>query len=259
MIDEKVFSELLNRGVITRVGLKASDFNSVEELKKIGYATKIESNAIYDNIVTEFEEKANLLADFLSNIKKGGNVVLPMNITIDEPIVIETDVNLDLNNHKILVSSWIEDDGSTNSYAFWVKNGTLTINGNGEVVTSDAEYSMAIWVNGGNAVINGGKFVNAGDGCDLIYLSNKGNLVINNGYFVPTEDIEENSGTADLYTAINIKDSSRDNCSAVVKGGKFFMFNPANNKSEGNDTNFVSDGYEVFKDGFSYIVRKVDK
>ena len=33
MIDEKIFAELQNRGIITNVGLKAEDYKNLDELK----------------------------------------------------------------------------------------------------------------------------------------------------------------------------------------------------------------------------------
>lgn len=256
MINEKIFSELINRGVITRVGLKASDFSSFQDLQKKGFATQISSDIVYDDVVSDYTEKENKLADFLAVMTEGGNAVLPFDIVLDAPIEVTNDVTLDLNGHNILVNSWIEDDGSSNSYTFWVKGGTLTINGNGTVSTSDADYSMAVWVNGGDVVINDGKFVNKGSGCDLIYLSGKGNLTINGGYFVATEIGEIVEGTLNKRSAINIKDASRSTCKVYVKGGTFLGFNPADNLSEGPDTNFVVDGYESVEDGLYYVVRE---
>lgn len=256
MINEKIFKELINRGVITRVGLKASDFSSFQDLQKKGFVKQISSDIVYDDIVSDYTERENKLADFLAVMTGGGDAVLPFDIVLDTPIEITNDVTLDLNGHNIHMNSWIEDDGSSNSYAFWVKDGTLTINGNGTVSTSDAEYSMAVWVNGGNVVINDGKFVNKGSGCDLIYLSNKGNLTINGGRFVPSEVDERGADVANLRTAINIKDASRSTCKVYVKGGTFLGFNPADNLSEGPDTNFVADGYESVEDGLYYVVRE---
>jgi hypothetical protein len=256
MINEKIFSELINRGVITRVGLKTSDFSSFQDLQKKGFVTQISSDVIYDNIVSDYTEKENKVTDFLSVMTGGGDAVLPFDIVLDAPIVIEKDVTLDLNGHNIHMNSWIEDDGSSNSYAFWVKGGTLTINGNGMVSTSDAEYSMAVWVNGGNVVINDGKFVNKGSGCDLIYLSGKGDLTINGGYFAATEIGEIVEGTLNKRSAINIKDASRSTCNVYVKGGTFLGFNPADNLSEGPNTNFVVDGYETVEDRLYYTVKE---
>ena len=44
--------------------------------------------------------------------------------------------------------------------------------------------------------------------------------------------------------ALNIKDKDRDNSSITVYGGKFYGFDPANNLSEGKNTNFVAEGYK---------------
>ena len=100
---------------------------------------------------------------------------------------------------------------------------------------------MAVWANGGDVEINGGTFVN-GEGSDLIYVSNTGNIVINDGNFYAGKNTDS-VGTKNPYSALNIKDKDRNNCSIKVKGGTFYGFNPADNVSEGPDTNFVDEGY----------------
>ena len=50
-------------------------------------------------------------------------------------------------------------------------------------------------------------------------------------------------GTRNEYCALNIKDADRKTSSIIVKGGTFYNFNPANNFSEGPNTNFVANGY----------------
>ena len=50
---------------------------------------------------------------------------------------------------------------------------------------------------------------------------------------------------------MNLKDDTGS--SIVVKGGTFFEFDPANNLSEGEGTNFVADGYKsVYDDTTGY-------
>ena len=56
------------------------------------------------------------------------------------------------------------------------------------------------------------------------------------------------------YT-LNQLDKYRATTSIVVKGGKFYNFNPADNAAEGENTNFVAAGYSVEQDGDWYIVK----
>lgn len=136
-------------------------------------------------------------------------------------------------------------EGASDSYTFWVKDGgELVIEGDGNVVAQEATYSMAVWAQGGNVIIKDGKFYNGGDGCDLIYASAGGKVYIYGGEFHATKREGGETGTKNEYSALNIKDKDRNNSEIVVYGGKFFGFNPANNVSEGPNTNFVAEGYK---------------
>ena len=257
MIDPKVFAELQNRGIITVVGLEPTHFEDLEALKNLGLATSIATEAEYKAAVEKIIDMNELLEKFLADIAAGGDVVLPMDITVTAPIVIEKDVNLDLNGYTITVEPW-DEDGEANAYAFWVKAGKLTINGNGTINATDAIYSMAVWANGGDVEINGGTYKNGGDSCDLIYASKSGAIVINAGTFIPAGPASGTvPGTKNPYCALNIKDANRSTCSITVCGGKFFKFNPADNVSETEHTNFVADGHESVAEGDWFVVREV--
>ena len=177
------------------------------------------------------------------------------------PIVITSEVNVNLNEKTIIGPVFKEHggevtSGNTDSYGFWVKeNGVLTIEGDGEVIAQDAKYSMAVWNNGGTVYIKNGTFRNSGDSCDLIYVLAGGRVEIYGGEFVahgpaPGKEL----GTKNPYTALNIKDRDRENSSIAVFGGRFFKFNPADNLSEGEHTNFVAPGYKVVEDGDWFVV-----
>jgi hypothetical protein len=53
MIDSKVFEELMNRGVITVVGLNPENYNDIDDLQRFGLATGIEADTVYKTIVEE--------------------------------------------------------------------------------------------------------------------------------------------------------------------------------------------------------------
>ncbi len=194
---------------------------------------------------------ASNLVDFKNHIKEGGEIIMTTSIDLDkEPAIIEAKMVIDLNNKTITGGVFTEsegtvNEGNTDSYAFWVKEGgELIIDGGGIVKSQDAQYSMAVWAQGGKVTINSGKFINGGEGSDLIYASAGGQIIINGGEFHPSQKQEGVTGTADKYTALNIKDKDRNTSSIVVYGGKFYNFNPADNKSEGPGTNFVAEGYK---------------
>lgn len=150
--------------------------------------------------------------------------------TIDEFVV-------DLNGHKI----------SSEKDVFEVAGGTLTIIGNGEVhaaINNGTPY-CAVWAYD-DAVVNiyGGTYKTGyptGDYNDLIYAKENAVINIYGGTF-------HNSGRENAYV-LNVKDQDRSTAHINVYGGKYEKFNPANNLSEGPNTNFVAAGYKSVADG----------
>lgn len=224
------------------VKMHGCDANGADSLEVIDVEKYLDSEIDNDS-----EDSAVSEPDFSQPI-----VVLGKNYSPETPIVINNDTTLKLNKKTIIAPLFTEDggnilEGNTDSYGLWVKSGNLVIEGEGEVIAQDAKYSMSVWANGGSVEINGGVFRNGGDNCDLIYASNGGNVVINGGEFFPKGPASgEEPGTKNTHTALNVKDSDykKGISSIVVKGGVFHNFNPANNLSEGPNTNFVADGYE---------------
>ena len=162
----------------------------------------------------------------------------------DNLVVTAPDVTLDLSERTLTAS------GSNG--AIQVKGGTTTITGNGAVTAGlgSDNYSMAVWAANGNVLINGGIYQNATDGSargtDLIYASGNALIEINGGTFIAAKpewtlnckDADYKAGTANI----------------IVKGGRFYKFDPANNNTEGPGTNYVAEGYQSIKDGDYYVV-----
>lgn len=175
---------------------------------------------------------------------------------------------IDLNGHNINAGLFAESDGNitegnTDSYVFWVKKGgKLTIKGNGTVTAATCSYSMAVWAEGGEVIIEGGTFTTQGTSSDLIYASFGGKIKIYGGEFVANPKVAGEAGTNNEYSALNLKDNTLANGDAgkdneiIVYGGRFYKFNPKDNKSEGPNTNFVAEGYNVTQEGDYYIVVK---
>ena len=110
--------------------------------------------------------------------------------------------------------------------------------------------NSAVWVKSEKAklIINDGYFTIKGlarnesgeldsGHIDLIYCS-KGIIEIHGGLF---------EGADDTVWLLNCKDDTYKNGTAkiIVKGGTFVNWNPADNKSEGEGTSFVAEGYKV--------------
>lgn len=243
------------RGVSAGDGVIVSepkDYQQTISLKvstEEGNLVKVNENGIFAAMYYEGDDIEPF--DYKEAIENGGDVVLQDSVRLNTAFILEN-VNtvVDLNGKTVQGGVFTESNGSmmkgdSDSYAFWVKDGAdLVLNGNGVVEAQAAKYSMAVWAQGGTVTINGGTYVNAGEGSDLIYASNGGKVYIYGGEFKPCEKQEGVDGTQDKYCALNIKDRDRNICEIKVYGGKFYGFNPADNLSEGPNTNFVAEGYK---------------
>ena len=58
---------------------------------------------------------------------------------------------------------------------------------------------------------------------------------------------------------LNCKDADykAGTANIIVKGGRFYKFDPANNNTEGPGTNYVAEGYQSIKDGDYYVVTPI--
>ncbi len=190
----------------------------------------------------------------IDNAANSGTVTIEENVEITSPIIIEKQLTISLNGKEITAGVW-DEDGDTNSYVFWVKNGgTLTINGTGIIKSSDAYYSMAVWADGGTVNINGGEYYNGGDGCDLIYAKHNGIVNISAGTFKATQNTGTEPGTRNEYSALNLHGTYPGKI--IVTGGSFYKFNPAYNESENPKQNFVAAGYSSVANGDWYEVKE---
>ena len=176
-------------------------------------------------------------------LANGVDVVLAADITLTAPAKLTAgNVQVDLNG-KTLTSSV---DG------FEVAGGTLDIYGPGVVYAAKGQATpyTAVWAYGTGVVnIHGGEFkaeYPAGDYNDLVYAKENATINIYGGKFY-------NTGVENAFV-LNIKDGSAAKIN--VYGGEYEKFNPANNNSEGANTNFVATGYKSVQNGDWYTVVK---
>ncbi len=162
----------------------------------------------------------------------------------------ENPVIIDLAGHNIT--------GSGISGLFYVTvKGDLTIKGEGTVTAvEDNKAAMAVWVRSSFAkvTLEGGTYTQqitntADPHFDLIYVE-RGNVYVKGGTY---------KGATPDWT-LNCKDEyyqSKEG-NIEVTGGTFVGFDPANNKAEGEGTNFVAAGYVSTKgaDG-NFVVTEV--
>ena len=167
---------------------------------------------------------------------EGETIVLLHDVTIESHLNIAKSVNLDLNGKTITAAAEGKDVD-----AIWVRdNANVIITGNG---TINATYDAIFATGTSKVTIENGTFIGA---AEAVYAQANATVEILGGSFKSTEYPE--------FT-LNLKDSARATASIVVKGGKYFQFNPADNAAEGEHTNFVADGYTVEQNDDWYIVK----
>lgn len=241
--------------------LTAANVNPDEELKPIEFEVTVkdwmqegtggENNdeVLLNSVVKNPTELKAAIASNVSEIILGEDIDLG-----SETLTINRELTLNLGGRTLTTSASRGETGNTYSYPLLVTNkGKLTIDGPGKVKASAANYSIAIWAyDGGEVIINGGEYFNTSvdgeEGADLIYVSAGGKVTINGGKFKACENKKlDNTGTKEPYSTINLQDNSGS--SAVVYGGEFYKFNPAENKSENPQVSFVAEGYKVVPNG----------
>ena len=145
-----------------------------------------------------------------------------------------------LNGHNVELTG---NTSQTRSGLYLNRYGSsLEINGEGTVRCSN---NYCLWNNtaDGKIVVNGGNI----EGDTHAAYAQTGVIEINGGTFkltnAATADRDENGN---LRFLINCLDANYKNGTAniIVKGGKFYEFDPANNASEGAGTNYVAEGYQ---------------
>jgi hypothetical protein len=207
-----------------------------------------EENKLYmilnPGVLTEINNKAiqvETLEELTKAIATGGSISITENIVAPTAFTITAD-SVITNNNVISVPEDTEGNG-----VFMITEGTLTLNGTGTINgVGNNDWNMALWAKeNGKVIINNGYFTNEGatadvdpEHFDLIYASGNAQIEINGGEF---------KCQTPKWT-LNVKDKDRATANIIVKGGKFYGFDPSNCESEGPNTNFVAPGYKVVEE-----------
>ena len=205
---------------------------SVDEWENVNVP---EIDATATEVTNQEELQAALSAG--RNVRLTEDINLTSSIVVGEGYVTKAaaviDVTIDLNGKTI----------ASTGDVFEVKDGTLTIVGDGHVkaATTNDEPYCAVWAYG-DAVVNiyGGVYEAGypeGDYNDLIYAKEGATINIYGGEF-------KNSGKENAFV-LNLKDASA--AAINVYGGKYHNFDPSDNKSETEHTNFLAEGYGSYE------------
>ena len=92
--------------------------------------------------------------------------------------------------------------------------------------------------------------MNAGEGADLIYASEGGQVIIEGGVFKACYKQPGTDGINENFMALNLKNNGADGSNIIVRGGKFYGFDPGNNEAEiPKPHSFLDEGYESIMTG----------
>jgi len=249
----------LNNGQFTTLNAEVSDNTLI--IKKnvhIGNLNLEKGNAIVE--VARAEEVADIVENYTvadgysvshrvyhitnensSKLGGVGEMILDEDITrtssIVAPLAPAYDAVWNLNGHNITVEGTPKSGVYLNRYA-----SNLEVKGEG-VIRCEGSYGLWNAATTGKIIINDGVTIEAQT--HAVY-AEKGVIEINGGTFKLTNWADaDKDANGNLRFLINCLDANYRNGSAniIVKGGKFYDFDPSNCAAEGVGTSFVAEGY----------------
>ena len=190
-------------------------------------------------------DNKTLFAEINNGAKLAGDVTLTEDVDPAKTIIAADGSNVEINaNGKTVANTadiWNEGTGAW-SLVSAQGGATLTVKGNGTFKAKENDCFAVDVQDGSTLVIEDGTFIG---NVHAVYVF-EGTAEIKGGFF----DIQQlnTNGVQNGYgLLINCYDANHKNGTAniIVTGGTFVNFNPANNKAEGANTNFVPEGYKV--------------
>ena len=217
-------------------GIGITVYATQDTVENDSFGNTYDANATYYPVID--------LASLKDAIKNGGNVAVDADVEVsgEDAVANRTTISepTTLQLNKKITSP---DDMGNNKYNFTAllvaADTTINASENGGIDTGvNGAYAINV-ISGANLVINGGTYYGGGTAVQ----AQEGTVTINGGHFA-VEAFGEPYGYNFL---LNCYDKNRENGTAkiIVKGGTFVNFNPANCKAEGENTNFVAEGYGV--------------
>ncbi len=171
----------------------------------------------------------------------GAYATLNADVDLDETVFVKSGkvFAINLNGKTVNNSTDLWDQTPSSWSLFSAQGGTVIIEGEGTVKAKENDCYAVDVQDSGKVVVNGGHIVG---NIHAVYV-HTGTAEINGGVFEIQQTYPDASKAYEFV--LNCYDANREAgiASIVVKGGTFVKFNPANCKAEGNNTNFVADGY----------------
>ena len=182
--------------------------------------------------------------DFASN---NDTIVVKEDIDLDCTVSLRKNISVTLNmNGKTLKNTTDLWEYPTDKDCNWslisVKNGNLTITGNGNFSAKVNDCYAVDVQDGSQCTIENGTF---NGNVHAVYVL-QGKLYVKGGTYSVQQKYNE---TYPYEYVLNCYDANRENGTAkiVVTGGTFHNFNPSDCRAEGEHTNFVAEGYKVIE------------
>ena len=196
------------------------------------------------------------LAKAIADAKAGDTITLSEDVDVQQTLVVDKKLTLDLAGHKLYNTNdlWDKPTEQDNNWSLISVrgNGDLTITGNGVLdAKKDDCYPVDLQDETAKLTIENGEFI----GNITAVYAHTGEAVINGGKFWIRQ--LNNNNVQDGYgLTLNCLDANRKNGTAKihVTGGIYYKFDPANNRAEGEHTNFCVNGYTTKQDGDWYTV-----
>lgn len=192
------------------------------------------------------------LAAAVEFAKEGDVITLLRDITLEDYIEIKKTVTINLNGKKIVHPATSSAKCKDVFEVFG--DGKFTIEGDGQII---AEDGFCVYAAGNSTVnLNGGYYFSPVSTVDA---RKNAKVTINGGEYKVDGTNNPDGDFGQVYT-LNLRDKTgnyvSDESAIVVKGGKFYKYNPAESYSENPVANFVAEGYVSTQNGDYYIVSK---
>ena len=198
---------------------------------------KYDENATYYPVLD-----AAGMQDALTN---GGNIKVDADVDPSDTLVATKDTTIDMNGKTIANTEDVWKDNTNMWSLVSAREGAkLTISGNGTFKAKENDC-FAVDVQDGSVVtIENGTFVG---NIHAVYVE-EGTAYIKGGFYSVQQKYPDANKANEFV--LNCYDANRaaGKAKIIVTGGTFVNFNPADCKAEGEDTNFVAEGYSVIKE-----------
>lgn len=207
-----------------------------------------ETDAVQSSNVYEVSDAAQLIWAAENHT---GVVKLMKDVEIEKTVIVTKTIKLDMNGKTLFNKKdiWNKSEGHWSLISVR-GNGDLTITGNGMFAAKENDvYAIDLYDENVRCTIENGTFVG---NIHAVYVLD-GLLIVNGGTFSVQQPYTDDPNKPYEFT-LNCYDASYKDGSAqiIVNGGSFYMFDPANNKAEGENTSFT--GCATTQNGDNYDV-----